>query len=65
MISVVYFENDGRNIMVGVFLMRSDAEQFINKTYGTDGYKIVDVDDWRSWSNIRNAINTQEEGTTV
>jgi hypothetical protein len=51
--------------MVGVFLMRSDAEQFINKTYGTDGYKIVDVDDWRSWSNIRNAINTQEEGTTV
>jgi hypothetical protein len=64
MISVVYFENDGRNIMVGAFLMRSDAEQFINKTYGTDGYKIVDLEGWESWSNIRNAINT-EEGTTV
>ena len=65
MISVVYFEDDGRNIMVGAFLMRSDAEQFINKTYGTDGYKIVDVEDWVSWNNIRKAINTKEEGAAV
>jgi hypothetical protein len=67
MISVVYFnhEDDGRNIMVGAFLMRSDAEQFINKTYGTDGYKIAGVEDWVSWNNIRKAINTEEEGAAV
>jgi hypothetical protein len=56
MISVVYFNDDGRNIMVGAFLMRSDAEQFINKTYVTDGYKIVDVEDWVSWSKIKEKI---------
>ena len=64
MISVVYFEKDGRNIMVGAFLMRPDAEQFINKTYGTDGYKVVDIDGWVNWSKIKDAIKT-EEGTTV
>ena len=56
MISVVYFETDGRNIMVGAFLMRSDAEEFIEKVDFTDHYKIKEVDDWTSWSNIKEKI---------
>jgi hypothetical protein len=64
MISVVYFNDDGRNVMVGAFLMRSDAEQFIKSQVFELHYKIKEVDDWASWSNIRHAINTQE-GTTV
>ena len=53
MISVVYFENKGINVVVGVFLMRFDAEEFIKNTFGTGSYMIKDVDDWQSWSNIR------------
>ena len=64
MISVVYFNDGGRNITVGVFLMRSDAEQFIKSQVFELHYKIKDIDDWASWYKIRDAINT-EEGTTV
>lgn len=56
MISVVYFENGARNVMVAAFLRRSDAEQFIKNTFGTNGYKIKDIYDWESWSNIRGKI---------
>jgi hypothetical protein len=64
MISVVYFNDGGRNIMVGAFLMRSDAEQFIKSQVFELHYKIKDIDDWASWSKIKDAIKT-EEGTTV
>jgi len=53
MISVVYFEDHGLIVAVGVFLMMSDAENFIKHTPNSEGYKIKDVDDWQSWSNIR------------
>ena len=58
MISVVYFENtDGRKVMVGAFLMREDAENFIKSTPFTGRYKIADVDgQWESWTNIRDAL---------
>jgi hypothetical protein len=56
MISVVYFEQDGRNVMVGAFLMRSDAQRFIDKTPFSEGYKLTEVDDWNSWSKIREGI---------
>lgn len=57
MISVVYFENtDGHKVMVGGFLMREDAENFIKHTPFAENYKIADVDgQWESWTNIRNA----------
>ena len=61
MISVVYFESDGRNIMVGAFLMMSDAELFIKNIMFTEGYKIVDVEGWDSWSNIRSMIPAEEQ----
>lgn len=56
MISVVYFEHNGRNIMVGAFLMRSDAQRFIDKTPFSEGYKLTEVDDWNSWWKIREGI---------
>ena len=58
MISVVYFENtDGRKVMVGAFLMREDAENFIQHGPFTGNYKVADVDgQWGSWMNIRDAL---------
>lgn len=57
MISVVYFNDGCRNIMVGAFLMRSDAESFIKNTPFIEGYKIADVDgQWQSWINIKEGI---------
>ena len=56
MISVVYFEQDGYNVMVGAFLMRSDAQRFIDKTPFSEGYKMAEVEEWNSWSKIREGI---------
>jgi hypothetical protein len=57
MLSVVYFENNGVNIIVGAFLMRTDAEKFVKDAYFSKGYKIAEVDgQWSSWSNIREGI---------
>lgn len=57
MISAVYFERDGRNIMVAAFMLRSDAKSFIDKTPFSDHYKIADVGDcWADWSKIRDRI---------
>lgn len=57
MISVVYFNSGDRNIMVGAFLMWSDAEDFIKNTPFVQNYKIAEVDDqWSSWNNIREGI---------
>lgn len=58
MLSVVYFNDGDRNVMVGAFLMRSDAEDFIKNTLFSEGYKIAEVDgQWQSWMNIREGIN--------
>lgn len=60
MISVVYFNDGDRNIMVGAFLMRSDAENFIKNTTFVQGYKIADVGgQWQSWTNIRDCVSQQ------
>lgn len=57
MISVVYFNSGDRNIMVGAFLMRSDAEDFIKNTAFVQNYEIAEVDgQWQSWINIRDGI---------
>ena len=57
MISVVYFDDGDRNIMIGAFLMRSDAECFIKGVTYNQSYKIAEVDgQWQSWSNIRQEI---------
>lgn len=60
MISVVYFNDGDRSIMVGAFLMRIDAENFIKNTAFTQGYKIADVEgQWQSWTNIRDCVSQQ------
>ena len=56
MISVVYFNDGDRDVMVAAFLMHCDAETFIKHTPYSEGYMIKDVDDWASWSNIRGKI---------
>mgnify|MGYP003644370417 CR=1 FL=1 len=57
MLSVVYFENNGVNIIVGAFLMRADAEKFLKDAYFGKGYKIAEVDgQWSSWRSIREGI---------
>ena len=57
MISVVYFENTyGDKVMVAAFLMRSDAENFIQYAPFNGDCKIVDVDgQWENWAKIRDA----------
>lgn len=57
MISVVYFNGCYGNVMVGAFLMRTDAECFIKSVAYSEGYKIAEVDgQWKSWMNIRQEI---------
>lgn len=57
MLSVVYFNDGDRNIMVAAFLMRIDAEDFIKNTTFDQGYKVTEVEgQWSSWINIREEI---------
>jgi hypothetical protein len=55
MLSVVYQDSEygPLPVVLAVFLMRSDAEAFTKKY---SWVKVVDVDNWDVWVNIRDTL---------
>jgi hypothetical protein len=61
MLDVVYFvADDGNVVLVGVFLMPSDAEAFIRNTPWRQNYLIQTVSSWKEWSSIKSKITLEE-----
>jgi len=61
MIYVVYMQNKKtlENIMMGVFLMRMDAETFFDSVFFESkehGYHIAEVNGWTEWSKIKEKL---------
>jgi len=61
MIYVVYMQNKKtlNNIMMGVFLMRMDAETFFDSVFFESkehGYLIAEVNGWTEWTKIREKL---------
>jgi hypothetical protein len=53
MIYVVHFKsNNWREVVIAVFLLRSDAKAFICGSVTRD-VNITEVDSWEAWSDIR------------
>jgi hypothetical protein len=63
MLYVVYQKtdpNDAYPVMVGVFLMKRDAESFIEAQKVQNYFSIESVDNvWGYWNNIREKLNEQ------
>ena len=52
MIYVVHFKsNNWREVVIAVFLLRSDAKAFCGSV--TRDVNITEVDSWEAWSDIR------------
>jgi len=59
MIYAVYFKDttNNYNILVAVFLMKEDAEFFVEKYKYSSNYEIAEIDGcWSEWSRIREEI---------
>ena len=55
MITIVYITDEGYDILLGAFLMQSDAKDFMENSYLPD-LKTKDVQAWEGWSVIRDKM---------
>ena len=55
MLTIVYITDQGANILLGAFLMPSDAKVFMDNSYLID-LKTKDVQAWEGWSVIRDKM---------
>jgi hypothetical protein len=55
MLTAVYFVENGKVTITGVFLMRSDAESFAKHSFITD-LEVRDFSSWDDWSNMRSVV---------
>ena len=55
MITIVYITNEGSDLLLGAFLMPSDAKVFMKNTNLT-GLKSKEVEAWEGWSIIRDKM---------
>ena len=55
MITIVYLNNQGHDVLLGAFLMQSDAKDFMENSYLPD-LKTKDVQAWEGWSVIRDKM---------
>ena len=55
MITIVYITDEGYDILLGAFLMPSDANIFV-KNSNISALKIKEVESWEAWSVIRDKM---------
>ena len=49
-------------VMIGVFLMGWDAEEFVKNQYTPENYYVEEVNNvWGYWREIRNALTANKE----
>ena len=55
MLTIVYINDQGADILLGAFLMPSDANIFV-KNSNISTLKIKEVESWEAWSIIRDKM---------
>jgi hypothetical protein len=55
MLTIVYITDEGSDLLLGAFLMPSDAKVFMDNSNLT-GLKTKDVQAWEGWSVIRDKM---------
>jgi hypothetical protein len=56
MLFTVHFEDDGSKILMGTFLMRSDADLFVAHSSLSKGLIVTEIDKWEAWEMIKGEI---------
>ena len=56
MLFTVHFEDDGSKILLGTFLMRSDADLFVAHSSLSNNLIVTEIDKWEAWNMIKGEI---------
>lgn len=56
MLFTVHFEDEGQIILMGTFLMRSDAALFVNHSSLSKSLVVTEIDKWEAWNMIKGEI---------
>jgi len=56
MLFTVHFEDHGGKILMGTFLMRSDADLFVAHSSISSTLVVSEIDKWEAWEMIRGEI---------
>ena len=56
MLFTVHFEDEGHIVLMGTFLMRSDADLFVAHSAISESLIVTEIDKWEAWKMIRGEI---------
>lgn len=56
MLFTVHFEDRGQIILVGTFLLRSDADLFVTHSPLCNRLVVTEIDKWEAWDRIKGEI---------
>lgn len=56
MLFTVHFEDEEHTVLMGTFLMRSDADLFVAHSPLSSNLIVTGVDKWEAWKMIRGEI---------
>jgi hypothetical protein len=56
MLFTVHFEDEGQIILMGTFLMRSDANLFVTHSSLSKSLVVTEIDKWEAWNMIKGEI---------
>ena len=56
MLFTVHFEDEGHIILMGTFLMRSDADLFVTHSSLSKNLVVTEIDKWEAWNMIKGEI---------
>ena len=56
MLFTVHFEDEGHIVLMGTFLMRSDADLFVANSSLSSKFVVTEIDKWEAWNMIKGEI---------
>jgi len=56
MLFTVHFADRSERILLGVFMMRSDAVSFVDHATISKHLVITEISNWKAWQNIKREI---------
>jgi hypothetical protein len=56
MLFTVHFEDEGHIVLMGTFLMRSDADLFVAHSSLSSKLVVTEIDKWEAWNMIKGEI---------
>jgi hypothetical protein len=65
MLFTVHFEDGGHIVLMGTFLMRSDADLFVAHSAISESLIVTEVEKWEAWKMIRGEIKLVDKKNKV